>query len=327
MIVMDRNTCPISPLSNEEIFTAVKNTEVNLYPDTEHQRFIDLYAERYGIDASKIEVANGSDEWIQKIIMTLGINGVMSLSPDFNMYRIYANQSGIRFHSFESNPDYSFDFDKVTEAVRRIKPSVFFISNPHNPTGVSFQEDILDNLAKVLSEWNGYLVVDEAYAEFAPGTYSVKRENTLIIRTMSKMYGIAGLRIGVLIAEGKTFDAVTRINHPYPVNSLSLNLGICLLENKENLNRLIEYQTESKQLLTDALNTASEYIEIKPSSTNFIFTYGPRAVSLAHYLKSNGFSARIYDEKNMGDVVRYSIIKTDDYPEFKQLIKDWTESI
>ncbi|MFD2830470.1 pyridoxal phosphate-dependent aminotransferase [Corticicoccus populi] len=327
MIYMDRNTCPVIPLSEEDIISAVQNTALNLYPEDEYTTFIRLYAERYGLDAGTIELANGSDEWIQKIIMTLGKSGVMSLQPDFNMYQIYANQAGIRFYSIGSNADYSFDYDHILDEVRKVEPSVFFISNPHNPTGILFPDEFLNTLAEVLSEWNGYLVVDEAYVEFAPKKYSPVSENTLIIRTMSKMYGLAGLRIGILIAEGTAFDAVTRINHPYPVNSLSLNLGVQLLKNKDTLNTLIDYQKNSKKALEDSLSQAENLISIKKSYTNFIFTYGPQAESLALYLKDHGFTARIYEEPYLNNVVRYSIISLEDYPAFKQLITDWKESI
>lgn len=327
MISMDRNTCPIIPLSEENIKDAIQNTAINLYPEEEYSHFIKLYAQKYNLDPSTIELANGSDEWIQKIIMTLGKDGVMSLQPDFNMYQIYANQAGVRYYSISAEKDYSFDPEKIIVEIKNVRPSVFFISNPHNPTGILFSDEFLNRLADTLDEWNGYLVVDEAYVEFAPKTYSPINDNTLVIRTMSKIYGLAGLRIGILIAEGKTFDAVTRINHPYPVNSVSLNLGIQLLENKIQLNDLIDYQKRSKIELEDALSVANSKLNIKPSNTNFIFTYGENARKLAVYLKERGFSPRIYEEAYLNDAVRYSIIPLDNYSEFTQLIKDWNETI
>jgi histidinol-phosphate aminotransferase len=326
MISMDRNTCPIAPLSDDDIKEAVQHTAVNLYPEQEHQRFIELYTERYNIKDS-VELANGSDEWIQKIIMTLGKNGVMSLKPDFNMYQIYANQTGTRYYSVTAEDDYSFNYSRILEEVRRVKPSVFFISNPHNPTGILFPDQFLKQLGELLNEWDGFLVVDEAYVEFAPKAYAAETDNTLVIRTMSKIYGLAGLRIGILIARGEPFDRVTRINHPYPINSLSLNLGIQLLENTQQLNELIDYQKTSQAELEKALSYAQTKIEIKPSNTNFVFTYGGNARHLADYLKTHGFSPRVYEESELNNAVRYSIITLEDYPRFIQLIKDWNEII
>src|SRR5699024_5503097 len=100
MISMDRNTSPKSPLSKEQILEAVNSTDIELYPEEELGRFKELYAKQNGFSAENIEVANGSDEWLQKIIMTLGKNGVMSLSPDFVMYQTYSNQVGYRYYNF-----------------------------------------------------------------------------------------------------------------------------------------------------------------------------------------------------------------------------------
>jgi histidinol-phosphate aminotransferase len=326
MISMDRNTSPKSPLSKEQIIKAVNRTNIEVYPEEELTRFKRLYAERNGFSPENIEVANGSDEWLQKIIMTLGKNGVMSLNPDFFMYQIYTNQVGFRYYSVPSREDYSFDYDLTISEIKAKKPSVFFISNPHNPTGVLLPSHFINELADAMKSIGGYLVIDEAYGEFALDHPVPEGEHIIIVRTMSKVYGLAGLRIGIVIAKGKTYETITRINHPYPLNSLTLNLGSELLSNEAQLNDWFEYQKKLQQSLADAFETVRRHIKIKPTHTNFVFTYGDKAKDLYEYLYKNGYRGRVYDEPNLKNAARFSIIDEDEYPRLKELITEWGKS-
>lgn len=326
MISMDRNTSPKSPLSKEQIIEAVSKTNVEAYPEVELERFKELYAKRNGFNPENIEVANGSDEWLQKIIMTLGKNGVMSLNPDFFMYQIYTNQVGLRYYSVPSREDFSYDYDLTISEIKKQKPSVFFISNPHNPTGVILPSHFINELADAMKSVGGYLVIDEAYGEFALDRQLPEGEHIIIVRTMSKVYGLAGLRIGIVIATGKTYDAITRINHPYPLNSLTLNLGSELLSDDKQLNEWFDYQKQLQQSLVDAFETVRRHIKIKPSHTNFVFTYGDKARDLYEYLYKNGYRGRVYDEENLQNAARYSIINEDEYPKLKELITKWGKS-
>lgn len=324
MIHMDRNTSPISPLSDTDITEVVRNTNLYEYPSDEIIRFKQHYADYYGISPGQIEVANGSDEWIQKTIMTLGQNGVMALAPDFVMYQEYSNQVDITFNTIECDENFRFDFDKVIKAIVEEQPSLFLISMPHNPTGQLFQDEELARVSEAMKAAGGYLVLDEAYAEFAPRYTRPEGEHVVIIRTLSKIFGIAGLRVGVAVAEGETFRQITQLNHPYPVNSLSLNLAGRIFENKVELRKFTDYQLESKKRLEDAFEPVRDKVKTIESSTNFIFTYGENARSLGQYLQDHGFKPRMYTIDPLNDVVRYSIIKLEDYEDLKKLINEWS---
>ncbi|MGI6579333.1 MAG: pyridoxal phosphate-dependent aminotransferase [Saccharofermentanales bacterium] len=325
MIIMNRNTSPLKPLSEEQIIKVVQNTNYNQYPDRERQRFIDIYAEAYDLDPSEVEVANGSDEWIQKVIMTLGQNGVMTLNPDFVMYKVYTEQVLPEMLTVDCEPDFSFDFAKVVQAIKEQKPSLFLISNPHNPTGVMFKTEELQLLVDTMAEVGGYLVLDECYIDFAVDYERPRGDNIVFLRTLSKVYGMAGLRIGLAIAEGETFTKINSINHPYPLNSLSLNLASELFSEKEKLDKYKNYQFESKRQLEKALAQVEDLITIKPSFANYIFTYGDLAVDLAEFLIGKGFLPRTYDNPVLKNAARYSIIKLDDYPALNQAIMEWKE--
>ncbi len=324
MIHMDRNTSPLPPLSHEALMEAVGETALNEYPSVEIDRFKHLYADYYDIGSDTVEVANGSDEWIQKAIMTLGRDGVMTLEPDFVMYHEYARQIDVPVHTIPCNEDFLFDFSAVIGEVEAKRPSLFLISMPHNPTGQMFSPDDLQQLADAMASHGGYLILDEAYYEFASPYVRPTGQHVLVIRTLSKMFGVAGLRIGIAIGEGEAFRRITRINHPYPVNSLSLNIASRIFEDREALEAFIEYQLESKRQLTSALSNISDEVTVLGSSTNFIFTYGEKARDLGHFMKTRGYQPRMYDTAPLDEAVRYSIIKLEDYDRFNQLIKEWS---
>lgn len=323
MISMDRNISPRSPLSEEDIINVVKETNIAQYPEEELAKFKSLYANVNNFNPDNIEVANGSDEWIQKIIMTLGKNGVMSVNPDFGMYKTYANQVGCRYYSVPSRNDYSFDYEQVVNEIKSKKPSVFFISNPHNPTGMLLPSYFILDLADTMKSIGGYLVIDEAYGEYAIDRKIPAGEHVIVIRTMSKIYGLAGLRIGVAIAQGKTYDAITRINHPYPLNSVTLNLGSAVLSDKVRLEKWFSYQKELQQQLAESFEQVRRHVKIKPTQTNFVFVYGDKVKDLHAYLFKNGFEGRVY--KDIDNAARFSIIDEDDYPKLQSVIKQWGE--
>lgn len=323
---MDRNTSPISPFSEGDYIKAYRETSPNLYPEKEIGRFKNIYGKLNDFKTDEIELANGSDEWLQKLMITLGKGGVMTLMPDFGMYRTYANQIGIPFYQVNCNKNYEFDFERIVEEIKEINPTLFILSNPHNPTSVMFSESNLNLIAQTMEEINGYFVIDEAYIEFGKDYERPQGDHVIILRTMSKIYGMAGLRIGIIRAVNETYNKLTSINHPYPLNSLNLNLASEFLENKDLRFQFASYQKESKEKLVETFHMVKDLISIKPSSSNFVFTYGKKAEDLGVFLKEKGFKGRFYGDIGLKDAVRYSIVELDAYPKLMNCIKEWRKN-
>lgn len=325
MIIMDRNTSPISPIK-EEYYTRLNEiTDYSGYPDDEPGYLKELYAKQNNLDVNQIELANGADEWIQKVFITLGKAGIMTVTPEFFMYHDYAEQLDLPFYEVASNKDYVFDFDEIVRAIESKKPSLFIISNPHNPTGVMFDSADLKKIADAMEAINGYFVIDEAYIEFGEDYQRPQGDHVLLIRTMSKIYGMAGFRVGIIIAQNEAYKKVTRISHPYPLSHVSMNFARILLEDTEWVKEFKDYQLQAQAELVKSFEGVTDIMEVKESHTNFVFTYGEKALSLGKFLKDNGFLARFYKEENLKDTVRYSIIKLEDYPRFNELIQQWID--
>ncbi len=325
---MDQNTSPYSPFELDDYKKVKRLTEENLYPEEESLRFKKNYV-LYNpeMKVENIELANGADEWIQKLIFVFGEKGTLTLNPDFYMYQDYANQLGRKIEFVDADDDFIFNIDEVADEIMRLQPSLFIMSNPHNPTGHQFSEEALQKLADAVEAVSGYFVIDEAYIEFGKDYRRPQGDHILILRTMSKIYGMAGLRIGVIHATGKAYEKVTKVNHPYPINLLSLNLANEFLEDRGRVEDYKEIQLKSKEELVKSFQKVSDVIHVKPSATNFVFTYGDRAINLGRFLQAKGFQARFYEEENLSHVVRYSIIKLEDYPTLNQAIEEWRETI
>lgn len=327
-ININQNTSPISPFTADHHRRAMDSTSVSQYPLGELERFKANYSRITGLPADEIELANGSDEWIQKLMIVFGLDGgVLTLDPDFFMYKDYAEQLGVDLQTVAANEYFEFDIDEVIARIHELKPKMFIFSNPHNPIGTQFLAEDVQRLADAMQAVEGYLVIDEAYIEFGEEYARPTGDHVVVIRTMSKIYGMAGMRIGIMHATGPTYAKITKINHPYPLNSLVLNTASEFLEDTDALETFIAYQREVKELLVEALDPVSDVISVTPSSTNFIFTYGDQAVSLGRHLESKGYEARFYEEENLQNVVRYSILALEFYPEFKEAILEWKASL
>ena len=324
---MNRNVSPTRPLSDEQLIEAVTQTPLNQYPEQELRRFKELYASYHQLDANQIELANGSDEWLQKLMIQFGESGVLTISPDFFMYEDYARQINRPFWQVESDADFDFDIQNVLEAIERRQPSLLLVSNPQNPTGTQFSADFLQEIADAMEAIGGYFVIDEAYIEFRDDYERPVNDNVIIVRTLSKIYGLAGLRIGIAIAKGETFAKLVEINHPYPINNLALNVANALFSDGEQLDQWVAYQTECKEELVKAFEIVEDIISVKPTKSNFIFTYGQRARDLGGFLSEHGFIPRTYDAPHLNQVVRYSILDLGQYEEFKQLLNNWRNQI
>lgn len=326
---MNRNTSPISPFTKEDYEMAFQTTAENQYPEVEIQRFKENY-QRLNKDflVENIELANGADEWIQKLMITFGQQGVLVLDPDFFMYQEYASQLNCPIDFVAANEDFFFDIDEIVQKIEEIQPKLFILSNPHNPTGVQFSEEELQTLADAMEKVDGYFTIDEAYIEFGKDYVRPEGDHVIILRTMSKIYGMAGLRLGIIRATGDTFNQLTKINHPYPINNLTLNVANSFLENDEKVQAFIDYQLESKERLDKAFSAVSDLMQVIPSHANYVFTSGDLAIPLGNYLKDHGFLARFYgEEEGLKNVIRYSIIKLEDYELLETTISNWRNTL
>lgn len=331
MIRIDKNESPYRALAEDEISALAIDTHFNKYADNEYEKLQESYAAYNGLDPHLVSFANGSDEWIQKAMIILGEGPALILDPDFVMYEEYAIQFKRPLIKVDAKADMTFDYEEVFEKIKEYRPSVFIFSQPNNPFGMMHPVEFIEKAAELMEEVKGYLIIDEAYAEFLEELPSYPEGDHVIrFRTLSKVYGLAGLRIGVAMSTEKTMNVLNSIAHPYPLNTFSLNIAHYLLNQPERLSDFIELNRKlAKELQLIFHEEAGEHISILKSHTNFLFTHGKKALELGAYVKQHGFQPRMYPESDhptLKEAVRYSIATTEEMAELRQIVRKWSNS-
>lgn len=330
MIRINKNESPYRALTKEEISKIAIDTHYNFYAEDEYDQLRAAYAAFNGLDPDLVSFANGSDEWIQKSMIVLGKGPVLALEPDFVMYDVYAEQLDRKLLKIACKDDFSFDYEEVYQKIREEKPSIFIFSQPNNPFGMLHPADFIWKAADLMKEVGGYFVLDEAYGEFVenPSNYP-EGDHVIRLRTLSKVYGLAGLRIGVAASTHKTMEKLNSIAHPYPLNTFSLNVATYLIKQADRLNEFIELnRTLSIKLNQIFRDEVGDIVPILPSHTNFLFTYGDTALELGEWVIEHGFLPRTYPEateSSLQKAVRYSIGTDEQLDQLQLIIRKWRE--
>ncbi|ARJ50677.1 pyridoxal phosphate-dependent aminotransferase [Staphylococcus lutrae] len=331
MIRMNKNESPIKPIDTDTLTHIISNCDYHLYPDIAYDRFRRAYTHYYGDTwhMNQICCGNGSDELIQKLMLIMPEGPCLTLNPDFFMYQNYAQQVQRDIVFVEGTEDLTFPLDTILARIEAVQPSFFIMSNPHNPTGHRFDESALVAIADAMKACGGYFIIDEAYADFSTPAAIPLEDHILIMRTLSKAFAMAGLRLGILIGTEKTIQKVRQIEHPYPLSALTMAIGTYLFENIESTKAFVKHQRQlSNRLKAIFQKYVSDKLTIYPSETNFVLTAGSQAMSLGHYVQEKGFFPRFYHEQTetrMAGFVRYSIATDAALNQFEQAVKEWSE--
>lgn len=249
-----------------------------LYPREETRRLINNISGYVGLPTEYITIGNGSDELMEiaaRFALEKG-DRALSIAPTFSMYRHAVMLQRAKYVEVPLKEDFSLDVKGILSKATP-KTRILFICSPNNPTANRFEKD---DLIYLVDRFHGIVVVDEAYVEFSGDSIAplVKEfDNLIVLRTFSKAFGLAGLRLGYCLANpeiSKTLSA--SISLPYPVNTLALKVGAKILENVKTMQEAIEkLKVERSRLIEDLRNIRGVYAF--NSETNFILIYTHRS--------------------------------------------------
>ena len=257
-----------SPYGFKDALKVVKSINTNRYPDPAAKELKKLVSMELRLRTENIMHGNGSDELIYYLITTFG-GPVLYPIPTFSMYGIISQALGEKRIAIPLDKEFDLELEKILKAIKKEKPKLIFLSSPNNPTGNCFSSD---RILKIIEVSNGIVVVDEAYQPFASdkGFMPMLKDykNLVIMRTLSKI-GLAGLRVGFLIADGEIINEVNKVRLPFNLNSLSQAVAVKVLKNKKALKSYI------KSIISERGRLFSEMAKIKgikpyPSEANFI---------------------------------------------------------
>lgn len=247
--------------------------QLNRYPDPYCIDLKKAILKYLNLDFLKLEnvfVGSGSDEII-RLLMTLFLENedeIIINEPTYGMYRVAADICGVKVKIVELNKFFQLDLKLLSNAIGD-RTKLIFCCSPNNPTGTLLR---VEDIKKICSNFGGFVVLDEAYVEFSSQISMVKivkdYPNLLILRTLSKAWGLAGLRLGYMIGNSQVVAFLNKIKLPYNVNSLSQSLGRRALENVEVMSDMVARILEEKKWLEVELKRLG--LEIFPSEANFI---------------------------------------------------------
>lgn len=209
------------------------NNGINRYPDPHQKALKAKVAEIKGISADSLFIGNGSDEAIDlvyRVFCVPGASNAVSIAPSYGMYEVAAAMNDIEFRKVQLRPDFSMDTEAMLSAADS-KTRLMFICSPNNPTGNSFP---VEQIEDILERFGGVVVLDEAYIDFSvrPSLTSlVKRyPNLIVLQTLSKAWGMAGLRIGLAIADPAAIALMSKVKYPYNINVLAQKMALMKLD-------------------------------------------------------------------------------------------------
>jgi len=285
----NENPYPPSPELLKKIFQRLDELELNRYPDPDCKNLKKAIANTTGALPEQIIIGNGSDELIQYLMQVLCDEGDTIAFPDptFAMYGITAQCLGLNPVSFPLNDNWDFEAQSALKVLNEHKARIVFISYPNNPTGNCFSAQ---EIQKVIEQFEGIVVLDEAYHDFAGKSFldqMEKHNNLVVLRSLSKI-GLAGLRIGYGIFPVMLAEQVNKVRLPYNSNSLSQWVATELLNDFGHVQNQIHSIVEERNRLMDELSKLSA-ITVYPSNSNFILFQAPEGgEKLFNELKKNG---------------------------------------
>lgn len=209
------------------------NNGINRYPDPHQKALKSRISEIKGIAAGSLFLGNGSDEAIDlvyRVFCEPGASNAVSIAPSYGMYEVAAAMNDIEFRKVQLRPDFSMDTEAMLAATDS-KTRLMFICSPNNPTGNSFP---VEQIEDILERFGGVVVLDEAYIDFSvmPSLASlVKRyPNLIVLQTLSKAWGMAGLRIGLAIADPAVIALMSKVKYPYNINVVAQKMALMKLD-------------------------------------------------------------------------------------------------
>ena len=240
-------------------------------------------------------LGNGSSEIIEKIFYAFGGEGkkILYPVPSFSMYKIYAKAAEAEGVEFVLDKNFDLDVDKFIEKISEVKPSLAVICNPNNPTGNVLQ---VEQIEKIVKSVDCALLLDEAYVEFF-GKSAVnlvkKYKNLIVARTFSKAYGLAGARVGYMIANAEITKMIGKTFMPYHMNSLSLVTADIVFQMRDEFIPRLQMIIAERKRLFEWLKKIPA-LEVFPSQTNFILIRHEKADELNKYLESLDIGVRYF---------------------------------
>lgn len=295
---LNSNENPLGP--SPRVISALAETlgEIHLYPEASYLTLREAIGKKFSVSPEEVILGNGSNEIIEFIFKAYidEDDTIIVSKPSFLMYEKFAQIYGIKTVEVALRKDYKHDLESILKAVSPNTKAIF-LDHPHNPTGSTLTWDEFTDFLKEVPQ-SCLIILDEAYGDFVEDPNVIrgielfkKYPNLIVLRTFSKAYGLAGLRLGFGIAQNPIIDNLNRVRQPFNVNILALKAGLAVLEDSEYVKKYIKLVSDGRNFLQKELELLG--FKVYPSQANFIMVdFGGTCEELYSYLLRKGFILR-----------------------------------
>lgn len=247
--------------------------EINRYPNNKHIDLKQTLLELNQLSNGQIVLGNGTDEildLIMRVFCNPSSDKIITIPPTYGMYDVIAKTNNVENIKVPLKSNFTLNLEELKKSFSE-KTKLLFLCSPNNPTGNSFsRKDLID----LIESFNGVVVIDEAYIDFSSNSSLVslinKYNNLIVTQTMSKAFGMAGIRLGMGFSNNKIINFINKIKPPYNINLLTEKRALKELKNIDTIKTNIKIILDERNKLIDSLNELSFIIKVYPSDSNFI---------------------------------------------------------
>jgi histidinol-phosphate aminotransferase len=271
------------------------NAPFNRYPDPLQWEVKEQITRVKGVPAENIFLGNGSDEPIDLLFRAFcepRIDNVVAIEPTYGMYKVSANINDVEYRKVLLDENFQFSADKLLDATN-LYTKIIWLCSPNNPTGNSLDRA---EIVKLLTSFEGIVVLDEAYIDFASeGSFSEMLSlypNLVILQTFSKAWGSAAIRLGMAFASTEIIAVLNKIKYPYNINILTQKQALSALKNDIQVKQWVKTLLTERAVLVDALQQLPIVQHIYPTDANFVLVRVDDANALYHYLVDKSIIVR-----------------------------------
>lgn len=330
-IKLASNENPIGP-SPKAVKAILDNVnKLNRYPDGSSYYLKEKISAVFGLPMERIITGNGSNELIELAIRSFLSPGdeVIQAIPTFLVYEKVVNGAGGDLVSVDLNA-FKISLDDIKEAVTP-KTKIIFVNNPNNPTGTGLSKNEMMDFIKSIPE-DIVIVLDEAYIEFASGKVAKgidlleERERLIVLRTFSKLYGLAGLRIGYGFSSAEIVDYINRVRQPFNANLLAQAAAVAALDDDDFVAKTLNLVKDGLEYLYKNLDEMQ--LEYLPTETNFFLIKVPSGgKNIYQLMLKEGVIIRSMESYGLGDYIRINVGLPEENERFIKTLKKVLDSL
>ena len=271
------------------------NQPYNRYPDPLQKDLKELVAKAKGVRTGQIFLGNGSDEAIDLVYRCFtrpGLDNVVAIEPTYGMYRVCADINDVEYRTVNLDDQFQMSANKMLAACD-MHTKVIWICSPNNPSGNLIRHDEIERL---LSAFDGIVVIDEAYSDFS-GKPAFRKQldqypHLIVLNTMSKAWGCAAIRLGMAFAQEEIIHIFNKVKYPYNINQLTQDRAMELLRNPYEVQEWVNILLQERTRLMDAFIQLPCCEKVYPTDANFFLARMTDAQAIYNYLLENGIIVR-----------------------------------